>query len=150
AGGSRRSAIIDGPQLVLGPGDCPGCGCHLPRSSSVPAGSADGACDTLNVIPRVDRRELDLVERPGAQAGQPLDLLVVVVGDQDTMDAVLGRPGPGGMVEAHPGAAVGPGDVYRGVPGDRARADRAAQGLAPEIGQGGGIGAVDGQGGDTQ
>src|SRR5215813_7599737 len=38
------------------------------------------------------RRELDLVERPCAQAGQPLDLLVVVVGDQDRMDAVLGRP----------------------------------------------------------
>jgi hypothetical protein len=32
------------------------------------------------------RRELDLVERPGAQAGQTLDLLVVVVGDQDKMD----------------------------------------------------------------
>ena len=39
-------------------------------------------------------RELDLVERPGAQGGQPLGLLVVVVGDQDRMDAVLGRPGP--------------------------------------------------------
>jgi hypothetical protein len=30
-----------------------------------------------------DRRELDLVERPGAQAGEPLDFLVVAVGDQD-------------------------------------------------------------------
>jgi hypothetical protein len=28
-------------------------------------------------------RERDRVERPGAQGGQPLDLLVVVVGDQD-------------------------------------------------------------------
>src|ERR1700728_2616247 len=35
---------------------------------------------------RADRRDLDLVERLGAQAGQPLDLLVVVVGDQDKVE----------------------------------------------------------------
>src|SRR5215469_3133596 len=57
------------------------------------------------------RRELDLVERPGAQGGQPLHLLVVVVGGQDRMDAVLGRPGPWGIVEDHPWAAVGASDV---------------------------------------
>src|SRR5262245_54500273 len=54
------------------------------------------------------RRELDLVEWPGAQGGEPLGLVVVVVGDQDGMHAVFGGPGPGGMVPDHPGAAVGP------------------------------------------
>src|SRR5262249_532129 len=45
---------------------------------------------------------------------------------------------------------LGAGGVDRRVPGDRARADRAAEGLAPEVRQGGGIGAVDGQGRETQ
>src|SRR6266478_9478482 len=68
-----------------------------------------------------DLRELVLVERPGAQAGQPLGLLVVVVGDQDKMDPVLGRLGLGVVVEKHPRAALGAGGVDRRVPGDRAR-----------------------------
>jgi len=42
------------------------------------------------------------------------------------------------MVENHPGAGLGAGGVDRGVPGDRARADRAAEGFAPEVRQGGG------------
>ena len=54
------------------------------------------------------------------------------------------------MVENHPGAGLGACGVDRRVPGDRARADRAAQGLAPEVRQGGGIGAVDGQGCETE
>jgi len=63
---------------------------------------------------------------------------------------VFGRPGLGWMVENHPGAGLGAGGVDRGVPGDRARADRAAEGFAPEVRQGGGVGGVDGQGGEAQ
>src|ERR1700704_3290300 len=56
-----------------------------------------GLPDRVGDEPRADRRELDLVERPGAQAGQPLDLLVVVLGDQDKMDPL----GLGDIVEKH-------------------------------------------------
>src|SRR5262249_21564836 len=66
------------------------------------------------------------------------------------MDPVLGRSGLGGVVENHPGAAVGAGDVDRRVPGDRAWADGAAGGVPPEVAQGDGIGGVDGEGCETQ
>ena len=56
----------------------------------------------------------------------------------------------GDVVEEHPGAALRIGGIDRHVRGDRARADRAAQGLPPEVRQGGGIGAVEAQGCDTQ
>ena len=48
------------------------------------------------------------MERPGAQAGEPLGLLVVVVGDQDRMDAVFGRPGLGGWWRIIRGPLSGP------------------------------------------
>src|SRR5262249_51657261 len=70
--------------------------------------------------------------------------------EEGRMGGGFGRPGSGGMVEDHPGAGLGAGGVDRRVPGDRARADRAAEGLAPEVRQGGGIGGVDGQGCETQ
>ena len=54
----------------------------------------------------------------------------------------LAVPGPGDGGESS-GAAVGAGGVDRRVPGDRARAYRAAEGLAPEARQGRGIGGVD-------
>src|SRR5580658_10627314 len=58
-----------------------------------------GLPDRVGDEPRADRREFGLVERPGAQAGQPLDLLVVVVGDQDQMDPL----GLADIAEKHPG-----------------------------------------------
>src|SRR6516165_12767584 len=137
AEGSRRSKIINGAsvsarawQLLGLPGD-------QVELVALRVGEG-GLADRRHARWKRRGRERDLVERPGAQAGQPLDLLVVVVGDQDGMDAVLGRPGPGGMVENHPRAAAGAGGVDGGVPGDRARADRAAEGVAPEVRQGGG------------
>src|SRR5215468_945010 len=147
--GSRRSKIVDGAsvnartwQLLGLPGD-------QVELVALRVGER-GLADRRHTRWQRGGRELDLVERPGAQSGQPLGLLVVVVGDQDRVDAVFGRPGLGGMVENHPGAAVGAGGVDRRVPGDRARADRAAEGLAPEVRQGGRIGGVDGQGCETQ
>jgi hypothetical protein len=151
AEGSRRSKIIDRASVSARTRHL--LGLLLPHHQlelvALRVGER-GLRHTKRHTARADRRELDLVERPGAQAAQPLDLLVVVVGDQDKMDAVLGRPGLGGIVENHPGAAFGAGGVDCRVPGDRARADRAAEGLSPEVRQGGGIGAVDGQGCDTQ
>src|SRR5215813_12907659 len=147
--GSRRSKIIDGAwisarawQLFGLPGD-------QVELVALRVGER-GLADRGHAGWQRRRRDLDLVEWLGAQAGQPRGLLVVVAGDQDRMDAVFGRPGPGGMVENQPGAGLGAGGVDRRVPGDRARADRAAEGLAPEVRQGGGIGGVDGQGCETQ
>jgi hypothetical protein len=51
AGGSRRSTIIDRAWLMLGLGAYSGCCCHLTRSNSLPSGSANVVCDTLNVTP---------------------------------------------------------------------------------------------------
>src|SRR6516225_7445845 len=136
ADGSRRSKIINGAsvsarawQLLGLPGD-------QVELVALRVGER-GLADRRHARWKRRRRQLDLVERPGAQAGQPLGLLVVAVGDQDRMDAVFGRPGLGGVVENHPGAAVGASGVDRRVPGDSARADRAAEGLAPEVRQGG-------------
>ncbi len=42
-----------GPQLVPGLGTYSGCCCHLTRSNSLPSGSANVVCDTLNVTPPV-------------------------------------------------------------------------------------------------
>src|SRR5215469_8535937 len=110
AAGSRRSKIIDGPELVPGPWQLPGLllPCHQVELVALRV-SEGGLADRCHAGWQRRRRERDLVERPGAQGGQPLGLLVVVVGDQDGMDAVLGGPGPGGMVENHPGTAVGAG-----------------------------------------
>ena len=48
ASGPRSSM---GPQLVLGLGTYSGCCCHITRSNSLPSGSANVVCDTLNVTP---------------------------------------------------------------------------------------------------
>jgi len=56
-----------------------------------------GLADRRHARRKRRRRDVDHVERLGAQGGQPLGLLVVVVGDQDRMDAVLGRPRLGGL-----------------------------------------------------
>src|SRR5215470_6214221 len=128
AEGSRRSKIVDGASVGARAWQLPGLPGDQIELVALGVGKG-GLANRRHTRWQRRRRELDLVERPGAQAGQPLDLLVVLVGDQDRMDAVLGRPGPGGMVENHPWAAVGAGDVDRRVPGAGA-GDTAVDGQA--------------------
>src|SRR5215475_14248555 len=138
-----------GPQLVPGPGNYSGC--HVTRSNSLPSGSA-------NVVWRT-------AATPGGSAAGGSVIWLTGLAPRAVSRSVssswwsvtrtgwtlfLAAPGSGGMVENHPGAGLGAGGVDRRVPGDRARADRAAEGLAPEVRLGGGIGGVDRQGRETQ
>ena len=73
----------------------------------------------------------------------------------DFWGKALGRPVSPGAVPGDTAVdatdpASGPRMILHHVPGDRARADRAAEDRPPELRQGGGIGAVDVQGGETQ
>jgi len=54
-----------------------------------------------------DPGELDLIERLGAQAGQPPGLFRVVLGEQVKVEPVLDRLGLGDLVEEQLGAAPG-------------------------------------------
>src|SRR5262249_17465483 len=152
--GSPPQAAAD-PRSSMGPGLAPGrgnyLGCQVTRSNSLPSGSANVVWRTAatpggsaaggsliwlsGLAPRPVSRSISSSWWSGTRTGWTLFLCV---------------PGWGGMVENHPGAGLGAGGVDRRVPGDRARADRAAEGLAPEVRQGGGIGGVDGQGCETQ
>ncbi len=49
--GPVACSVRPGPRLALGPGTYSGCCCHLTRSNSLPSGSANVVCDTLNVAP---------------------------------------------------------------------------------------------------
>src|SRR5262249_19647329 len=95
AAGSRRSKIIDGASVSARPWQLFGLPGDQVELVALRVGEG-GLADRRHARWQRRRRELDLVQRPGAQAGEPLSLLVVVVGDQDRMDAVFGRPGPGG------------------------------------------------------
>src|SRR5579859_383342 len=75
-----------------------------------------GLADRRHARRKRRRRDVGHVERLGAQGGQPLGLLVVVVGDQDRMDAVFGRPGPGGLWRIIRGPLSGPVTSTAGSP----------------------------------
>jgi hypothetical protein len=96
-------------------------------SLAVTAGStADATCPTRDFVAAV-------VIRLGAQTGQPLGFLAVAVGEQDRTEPVLDWLGRGDRVEDQPRAACRIGGIDGQVPGDRARADRATEGLPPEV-----------------
>ena len=130
-----------GPQSVPGPGNYSGC--QVTRSNSLPSGSANVAWRTA-ATPGGSAAGGTLISWSGL-APRPVSRSVSSSWWSVTRTGwtlFLAVPGPGGMVEDHPGAGLGAGGVDRRVPGDRSRADRAAEGLPPEVRQGGGIGAV--------
>src|SRR5260370_10397683 len=90
AEGSRRSKIIDRASVSARTRHL--LGLLLPHHQlelvALRVGER-GLRHTKRHTARADRRELDLVERPRAQAGQPLHLLVLPLAHQHTMDAVL-------------------------------------------------------------
>src|SRR6516164_7909988 len=138
-----------GPQSVPGPGSYSGC--QVTRSNSLPSGSAKVVWRTA-ATPGGSAAAGSVISWSGL-APRPVSRSVSSSWWSVTRTGwtlFLAVPGPGGMVEDHPGAGLGAGGVDRRVPGDRARADRAAEGLPPAVRQGGGIGAVDGQGCETQ
>src|SRR6516162_9041536 len=81
-GGGRRSKIIDGASVSARAWHLLGLPCHQLELVALRVGER-GLADRRHARWQRLSRELDLVERPGAQIGEPLDLLVVVVGDQD-------------------------------------------------------------------
>src|SRR5258708_38924766 len=83
----------------------------------------------------------DVADPGGAEGEQPFRLVRGLGGDQVEMESVLDRFGFGNLVEGEPGgAAVGvDGGGLRGGVG----ADAAAQHVGPELGQFGGVAAVD-------
>src|ERR1700692_3185493 len=80
AGGGRRSKIIDGASASARTRHLLGLllPYHQVELVALRVGER-GLPDHIQVPAQADRRELDLIERPGAQAGQPPDLLVVAV-----------------------------------------------------------------------